>query len=295
MITSEYKLQSNLSSNSNYESIRLYNSSVLPQTRYLRKHYHTSIELSLFKQGCGFYKTKGKIYEIKAGDIFFFSTNEEHYITEILEPDEMQIMNIHIDPRFLWMCENIISSRRFMEIFFNRGKNFENRFPGDSPMAKHIANLMLEIEREFIGQKDSFETMIKLHIFEILTCFIRHFGSGIENAKAYQLTYEKFLYINRAIEYIENHFAEPLTLEQLSLIAGFSQTHFGALFKRMMGLSPWDYINLKRINHARELLKTTNMTVDRISCESGFNNTTLFNRLFKKIIGVTPSETRKNS
>lgn len=295
MIASEYKLYSNLNLNSNYESIRLYNSLVLPQTRYLRKHYHTSIEISFFKQGCGFYKTKGHIYEIKTGDIFFFSTNEEHYITEILEPDEMHIMNIHIDPRFIWMCENIISSRRVMEIFFNREKTFENRFSADSPITKYIANLMLKIEREFIEQKDSFETIIKLHIFEVLTCFIRHFGPEKENAKTYPLTYEKFLYINRAIDYIENHFSEPLTLEKLSQIAGFSQTYFGTLFKRMMGLSPWDYINLKRINHARELLTTTNMTIDCISHESGFNNTTLFNRLFKKTIGLTPSEVRSHT
>lgn len=294
MILDEYKLYSNLDQSSHYESIRLYNSSVLPQTRYFRKHCHTCIELSLLKSGHGFYKTHDKVYEIHPGDIYFFSTNEEHYITEICEPDTMLIMNIHIDPRFLWMCENIISSRRFMEIFFDRSKDFENRLSGNSEVVQRITKLMLYMETEFKEKKDSYDTMIKLHLFEILTCFIRHFGMENKESKAYQLTYEKFLYINRSIDYIEHHYTEPLTLDQLSRIAGFSQTHFGALFKRMTGMSPWDYINLKRISHARELLKTTNFPVETIAEESGFNNTTLFNRIFKKIIGLTPSEVRKD-
>ncbi|HAN20483.1 MAG: hypothetical protein A2Y15_04350 [Clostridiales bacterium GWF2_36_10] len=294
MILNQYILKSgnNISS---YDSIKLYNSAVLPQTRNLRKHCHTSFEISLFKSGKGFYKTRDKFYEINAGDIFFFSTNEEHYITEICEPDEMVIMNIHIDPRFLWKCENIISSKRFMGIFFNRSSNFENRFTKENEVSKHITSLMLETEREFKEKNDSYETMIKLHLFEILTCFIRYFGnSGKESeAKDYRLTYEKFLYINRALDYIDSHFTEPLTLDKLAAISGFSQTHFGTLFKQMIGMSPWDYINLKRVNNARELLKTTKFPIEDISLKSGFNNTTLFNRIFKKIVGLTPSEARK--
>lgn len=297
MIVNEYRLCSGPGNGLSCVSIQLYNSLVSPQTRCLRKHYHTSFEISLFKQGHGFYRTKEKNYEINPGDIFFFSTNEEHYITEISEPDDMLIMNIHIDPRFLWMNDSLISSRRFTDIFFNRSDQFENKLDAHAPAAGHIRELMLEIEREFMGEMDSFEVMVKLHLFEVLTCFIRcsdNSDAHQENKEQMELTFEKFLCINRAIDYIDNHFTELLTLEMLAKTAGFSKTHFGALFKRMIGMSPWDYINLKRINHARELIKTTNLPVETIALESGYNNTTLFNRIFKKIVGLTPSEIRKD-
>ncbi|HBR30523.1 MAG TPA: hypothetical protein DD733_00415, partial [Clostridiales bacterium] len=58
MITSEYRLHSG-ASGYDYEAIRLYNSSVPPQNRFLRKHCHTCIELSLFKSGRGFYNYTG--------------------------------------------------------------------------------------------------------------------------------------------------------------------------------------------------------------------------------------------
>ncbi len=297
MIINKYSLCTGLDNGLSSVSIQLYNSLVSPQTRYFRKHYHTSFEISLFKKGHGFYKTKGKEYEISPGDIFFFSTNEEHYITEISEPDDMLIMNIHIDPRFLWMNDNLIPGRRFTDIFFNRSDRFENKLAAQDTAAAHIKALLLETEQEFINQKNAFEVMIKLHLFEVLTCFIRCFdyeNTYNEYNKPYELTFETFLCINRAIEYIDSHFTESLTLEALAKTAGFSKTHFGALFKRMIGMSPWEYINLKRINHARELIKTTNLPVETISLESGYNSTTLFNRIFKKIVGYTPSEVRRD-
>ncbi len=297
MIVNEYKLYSGTDKEARFESIKLYNSMVPPQTREsLRKHYHTSFEISLFRKGHGFYRTSKKTYEICPGDIFFFSTNEEHYITEISEPDDMLITNIHVDPRFLWMNDNLISSRRFVDIFFNRSDSFENRIAAGSPAAERIKELILEAENEFINKKDAFEVMVKLHLFEIMICLIRYYGgeSGSTGGKTYELTFDKFLCINKAIEYIDSHYTEQLTLENLAKTAGFSQTHFGALFKRMMGMSPWDYINIKRINHARELIRTTTLPVETISAESGYNNTTLFNRIFKKIVGYTPSEVRKD-
>ncbi|MDD4164636.1 MAG: AraC family transcriptional regulator [Eubacteriales bacterium] len=291
MITSEYRLHSG-ASGYDYEAIRLYNSSVPPQNRFLRKHCHTCIELSLFKSGRGFYKTRNHEYEIKPGDVFFFGTNEEHYITRISEPENMQILNIHIDPRFLWMCNNIIPVKRIMEIFLSRSRDFVNRLPQKSESAERITELMLKMENEFRDGKDSYETMVKLYLFEILTCFVRQFDTKRSKSEVILLTYEKFLYINRSVEYIEQNYAKDLTLEELSATAGFSQTYFGALFKQMTGMSPWEYINIKRISRARELLKTTNKTVDSIAAESGYNNITLFNRIFKKITGLTPSQVR---
>jgi mannose-6-phosphate isomerase-like protein (cupin superfamily) len=177
MIVNEYKLYSGTDKEARFESIKLYNSMVPPQTREsLRKHYHTSFEISLFRKGHGFYRTSKKTYEICPGDIFFFSTNEEHYITEISEPDDMLITNIHVDPRFLWMNDNLISSRRFVDIFFNRSDSFENRIAAGSPAAERIKELILEAENEFINKKDAFEVMVKLHLFEIMICLIRYYG-----------------------------------------------------------------------------------------------------------------------
>jgi len=297
MIVNEYKLYSGTDQNAKYESVKLYHSLVPPQKRSgPRKHYHTSFEISLFRKGRGFYRTKNKTYEIHPGDIFFFSTNEEHSITEISEPDDMLITNIHVDPRFLWLNDNLISSRRFVDIFFNRGDSFENRIAAGTPAAERIKALMDATEQEFINKKDAFEVMVKLHLIEIMICLLRYYGAKSETAggKTYELTFEKFLCINKAVEYIDSHYTEPITLEKLAKTAGFSKTHFGALFKRMMGMSPWDYINIKRINHARELILTTSLPVETIAAESGYNNTTLFNRIFKKIMGYTPSEVRKD-
>lgn len=79
-------------------------------------------------------------------------------------------------------------------------------------------------------------------------------------------------------------------LDELAEIASMSKSYFSTVFKKLNGISPWDYLISKRISFAAELLKNTDKTILEIALECGFNNTANFNRAFKKITGKTPSE-----
>lgn len=60
-------------------------------------------------------------------------------------------------------------------------------------------------------------------------------------------------------------------------------------------MTVWDYINIKRIDKAVNLLTKTNDTVINIASKCGFNSPANFNRIFKKITGLTPKECRKHA
>ena len=59
-------------------------------------------------------------------------------------------------------------------------------------------------------------------------------------------------------------------------------------------MTAWDYVNIKRIEKSLGLLKNTDDTVLSVAAECGYNNTANFNRIFKKITGLTPAEYRKS-
>lgn len=71
-----------------------------------------------------------------------------------------------------------------------------------------------------------------------------------------------------------------------------SRTYFCTVFKKLNGISPWDYITIKRIEKSIGLIKNEDMSMLEVACACGFNNSTNFNRSFKKVTGKTPGEYR---
>jgi len=73
----------------------------------------------------------------------------------------------------------------------------------------------------------------------------------------------------------------------------YNEKYLGRLFKKETGQTFKEYINKKRIQIAQNMLLNTNYTVTEIAVQTGYNNVTYFNRIFKKIKGVTPTAYRK--
>ncbi len=107
---------------------------------------------------------------------------------------------------------------------------------------------------------------------------------------------EKHLHQSRlafVIQFIRENLLDPLTIEQLSKKACMSQTHFFRCFKNELGISPIDFINDERIKLAKALLRNPTKTIHDVCYESGFNNISYFNKVFKRATHRTPSEYRQ--
>lgn len=99
--------------------------------------------------------------------------------------------------------------------------------------------------------------------------------------------------IDSVKNYIDKNYNRDLPLEELATIANFSQSYLTKLFKKETEMTINYYINLKRIEKASILLKTTNKQLRDITIECGFNNISHFHRVFKKFKGITPNQIRK--
>lgn len=102
--------------------------------------------------------------------------------------------------------------------------------------------------------------------------------------------------IQSVLEYIEVHYAEEITLENLCEAAGgLSEQYLCRLFKSTVGQRPIEFILRKRIDTARAYLDKTDLPISDIAVKCGFNNTSYFYRNFKKFTGTSPLTYRQNS
>jgi AraC-like DNA-binding protein/quercetin dioxygenase-like cupin family protein len=95
------------------------------------------------------------------------------------------------------------------------------------------------------------------------------------------------------LAYIADHFADPLTLAELAMVAGVSPTHLCHLFSDAVGLSPLQYLQRFRMRRARHLLETSALVVADIGRRVGFTDPAYFSRAFRRLEGMTPSQYRE--
>ena len=106
---------------------------------------------------------------------------------------------------------------------------------------------------------------------------------------------DNIINIAKAISYMENHFREQISLNDLADKAQLSVRHFNRIFKENYKTTPMSYILNLRIQYACLLLRKSTLKISDISYESGFDDSNYFTRQFKKIIGSSPKVYRSNN
>ena len=98
--------------------------------------------------------------------------------------------------------------------------------------------------------------------------------------------------IEKMKEYINSHLGEDISLQDLADLCQVSPSYISRLFKRHLNIGFVDYLNSLRIARAKKLLEETQMTVEQVGFQSGFNNVRSFMRLFKQYENVSPGQYR---
>lgn len=131
-----------------------------------------------------------------------------------------------------------------------------------------------------------YEAMVKL-----LQIFAQHL-SMVSNQVVVQQQNAEPPVITRAKDFIKHNLTEHLSLGQVARAVNTSTFYFCKMFKKVTGLNFTDYVSRQRIESAKNLLLNPNLRISEIAYEVGFQSLTHFNRVFKKVIGQSPTEYR---
>lgn len=266
--------------------IKLFHSAVLSGRRAYNAHHHSVLELSLPVKGSGIYTVNGKEITFNTGDLFLFAADEPHCVTFISPPDGLELLNIWFELRLLCSDSAYLP---LLKLFNSRSPSFSGKAPSSDPNTAELHRTASKIEYEFNTKKDGYEIRIRLLLYSMLLELYRCFDIADKKESAFPSS-ELLPLLSESVKYIDTHFTEDISLSDISEKAHLSRAYFSTVFKKYTGISPFDYITIKRVEKAVEYLKTTSLSKLEIASLCGFNSSSNFYKAFSKVTGRKPND-----
>lgn len=251
-------------------------------------HCHDCLEINYIVAGSGHYIIEDKYYPIKSGDLFLINNAQHHMAVH----DGSLVMTVFVfDAQFVWGSSDEYD---YLEPFFTESASFSNRITSSNDFYRECTKAFEQIADEYLDEKAGYRLLIKALLMMFLGYLNRSnlLNPSDQSTPSRNYSYDK---LRPVVEYIHANYARSITLDELAEVAMMNPSYLSTCFTQTMKIRIFEYIEQVRINHAKLLLKTTPLPITEIAFSSGFNNSSYFNRIFKRITGTTPLKYRKES
>lgn len=281
--------------------VRFFYSSSKPFIRPVADHFHVEYEIHVIENGTGTYLIGDREIPFGPHDIFLFRSNEQHFVSSRgpgeEEVDETGSYGIYFSPDLIQYLDSGIFDTKYMRLFSGQNSQFIHHIPAGTELGRELFSCTELIRREFVGEKPGYEMVIMASLIRFIAGYTRSYTAealnSISTEKNIIRVYQDGL--KKALEYIDMHLTEDLTIEKIASVANMSASFYFKIFKQAYGYTTWDYIISKRMLLASRYLRESDESVTDIVCKCGFNSYANFNRHFKRFYGQTPYDFRKSN
>lgn len=253
-------------------------------------HWHTDMEVIYVHKGRAQFHIDNDYFDSDPGDIILIRPNALHSIHPIGKGYHfMDAINFHLD--LLGYSTLDYASINYLQPLYNGDLDFDRVIKPHQEGYAIIRQTLIKAMEIGYHRHEFFELKLKSELLSLLHLLFKY---NYVHTKNQSLDgYRREDKIRTIVDYINAHYQEELTIDQLAHICGYSSTHFMNFFKKHLGLSCMDYLIQYRLKKATELLQHSTTSILDISTTVGFTNLSNFNRQFKKTYQMTPSQYRK--
>jgi xylan 1,4-beta-xylosidase len=243
-------------------------------------HWHREMELLLVLKGRVLVTVGGRKYDLAEDDILLINSGEMH---STLRGEDNILVAIQLNPGF---CGNIYPDLEKMVFHWPAEAKDKASLRFFRQMRFFIARMVEEYRRTEPGMELAIEGLLNTMMFFL----VRHIPATKlpapnESEKEDQYQHQR---IRRISGYINEHYAEKISLESLARQVYLSPYYLSHFFKKKMGFTFQEYLNFVRLQKAVELVSQTDKQINAISQLCGFPGSKSFNRVFKNYYGITP-------
>ncbi len=264
--------------------VNIIEEALIPENFTRDIHFHKEIELVQVTRGKIFCTIGNKHLELDESQTLFINSRVFHQLSYCGVSGELTYIQIDIMDHIRRLFPEF-SDYTYWFVLNNFSKQY---FLFESP--SEIRNLFDKIKAEGLSQDSCYNVALKAYIHLLITQMLR---SDMILHPAVFKDNKSISRILPAIEHAENNFTSKISLEDASFYANMDKYNFCKLFKQVTGITFVEYLNLRRLLYAEELLLSTNKSITEIAFESGFMSIQYFNKVFKKALNCLPSAYRK--
>lgn len=261
-------------------------------------HWHPELEILIVNHGEIDFMTNDKVEVLHAGQGIIINANVMHSVGTSLPDANCSFYSTTFNPAFLFGYGDILMSEKYMTPVV-KSKHFQYMIidesdPGRSVLLDCINNVIADN----LIKKFGFELSTKANLCNFwltLVNLVAPFDSVKKTSGSMSLDESR---TKDMILYIEEHYADKITLDELAASVHISKSECCRCFKRALNLTPIDYLLKYRVSVAAGLIQSKDSkasSFSELAYNVGFNNASYFNKVFKELLGCTPSEYRKRT
>ena len=251
-------------------------------------HWHTALEIILSDENWYDVTIREKTYHLVPGDILIIPSGELH----ALHAPEKGVRYIFLlDISSITKLHSFSSIQSLMNSPLHINKNTCPHIYDD------VCRILLQMQNEYNSKNEFAELAIFSLLLNLFTMLGTNYLSS-ENLFPSVRPYKQKEYINKfnnVMAYIDAHYMDDISLDDIASAIGFSKFHFSRLFKQYTGYSFCAYICRRRIRIAEELLVKPDLSITEIAMQSGFPSISTFNRVFRQQRNCSPSAYREKN
>lgn len=250
-------------------------------------HWHEEVEMVIVRGKHAKIRVYNRLYELEQGDILMIKPGDVHCF--LPGTDQLTILLFRLE--LITGSFAVTEDTKEMVELFHETTFIPSTLCCENNLSSYVDTLSDESNKQLPGYRLSMIARLYdliVHLVRIKTPAVQPFHPGRVCSPA-----KKFEFIESICEYLEEHYAENIKLDQVAEHIKFSKFYVCTLFKELKGVTLMEYLNHFRIIKSEWALLFSEDSILDISIRHGFNNINSYNRLFKKYNHCTPTEFRK--
>lgn len=247
-------------------------------------HFHQQLELLYIKRGGMHLCCDKSDFWLRPGQLAILNPFDIH--TAYSEGGLLYYYCVILDPAFLGGGGDVCTAR-YIQPFLQGDVHFANAAPATARCGALFEHLVGECAKQLPG----FELAAKADLLHIFLELYRAVPAARLSAGERQMRQREGERFQLLFSYLEENYAQNITLEDMARTAGYSVFYFSRLFHRLTGKKPTEYLRQLRLQKAQELLGA-GLSVSEAAMRCGFNSPSYFCKNFREEYGAAPSACR---
>jgi len=259
--------------------------------RQVRMNRHEYFEILYLCSGSAICHIHDRLLPVNAGDLVIVGSTFYHRI-EVMSSTPIMMAALFFEPDLI-RGDGGSDAAEYLTPFFSEDPTFPHVVPAKTQVPREVLEMMVKIRTQLpVGSQRS-RLAVKTYLKMILMLLVNHFASHTGSLEAL-LRHERALErLSPLFLHISQNCGTPISVRDAGRICGMSASHFMNFFKRLTGMSFSHYLNQYRIVRAQALLTGTEELLTDIAQELGFCDQSYFGSVFRKYVGVTPADYRR--